>query len=117
MFSTIDGISPADLFGMSCGLTACALFGLGAYSSKYVDVCVAVYCCPLTPMHISQQMETHVDIYTDPILIHPPCFRFSKYPWYRQGAFVMVNGATAAAVAYLVGWGVASAVELEGCSE
>eukprot|EP00035_Acanthoeca_spectabilis_P020688 m.434173 g.434173 ORF g.434173 m.434173 type:complete len:310 (+) comp17670_c0_seq1:189-1118(+) len=73
-FSTIDGIKSETLFGISCGLTATALFGLGCYSSK-----------------------------------------FSKYPWYRQGAFVMINGATAAAVAYLVGWGVSSAIELEGC--
>eukprot|EP00035_Acanthoeca_spectabilis_P020328 m.432339 g.432339 ORF g.432339 m.432339 type:complete len:311 (+) comp17422_c0_seq1:294-1226(+) len=72
--STIDGITSGTLFGISCGLTAVALFCLGCYSSK-----------------------------------------FSKYPWYRQGAFVMVNGATAAAVAYLVGWGVSSAIDLEGC--
>jgi len=74
-FSTINGVTAEDLFGISCGLTAVALFFLGAYSS-----------------------------------------RFSKYPWYRQGVFVMVNGATAAAVAYLVGWGVSSAVNLDGCA-
>jgi VIT1/CCC1 family predicted Fe2+/Mn2+ transporter len=68
------GLSKNDLFGISIACTACALFGLGAYSSK-----------------------------------------FSKYPWYRQGFFVLANGGFAAAVAYSAGAGVGALVNVGNC--
>ena len=72
-FSTID-LNKDELFGISIALTACALFGLGAYSSK-----------------------------------------FSKYPWWRQGLFVLCNGGFAAAVAYGAGAGVSAIVDVGDC--
>lgn len=76
-FSTIDSLSPDDLFGIAIALTAMALFALGAFSSK-----------------------------------------FTTSSWYVRGTWVLLNGATAAAVAYGVGYLVESIVELDesGCS-
>ena len=39
----------------------------------------------------------------------------SRYPWYRQGFFVMANGGFAAAVAYGAGAGVAAIVDVGDC--
>jgi hypothetical protein len=83
-FSTIEGVTPADLFGISCGLTACALFALGAYSSKYVTawyarglasrLCsvyyVSVLVCPLTS-------STHAQIFQIP-MVPSGCFRHDQ---------------------------------------
>lgn len=71
-FSTV--LDKEGLFGLSIGLTALALFALGAFSS-----------------------------------------RFAASSWYRQGFFVMMNGATAAAVSYLVGWFMTEIVDVDEC--
>eukprot|EP00041_Stephanoeca_diplocostata_P039755 m.1637712 g.1637712 ORF g.1637712 m.1637712 type:complete len:304 (-) comp26088_c0_seq1:204-1115(-) len=71
-FSTF--LSKGSLFAISCVLTALALFGLGAFSSK-----------------------------------------FSSSTWYRGGFFVLLNGATAAGVAYLVGYVLTQIVDVGDC--
>lgn len=72
-FNTV--LEANGLFGLSIGLTAVALFALGAFSS-----------------------------------------RFAASPWWRQGLFVMMNGATAAGVSYLVGYIMTEIVEIDECS-
>lgn len=67
-------LSSNELFGLSIGLTAVALFTLGAISSK-----------------------------------------FAAQPFWKSGLFVLANGGTAAAVAYLVGYVVELIVNADTC--
>jgi DNA damage-binding protein 1 len=67
-------VTDAEIFAIACVLTACALFGLGAFSS-----------------------------------------RFNNSHWFRSGLWVLLNGTTASAVAYLVGFALSEIVGSDDC--
>ena len=110
------------LFGLACVFTAVALFGLGAFSSKfnsgtwYAQRPLLSCACARSPPSAACAVPAK-----QPRSNHATCSRAtvaarcSPFARYTTGAWVLANGTTAAGVAYFIGWLMAEIVEVEHC--